>query len=161
MSNYSLSGEVVGAKELKEAFKNAPSLVDQFFKPALNQSAIEIKVGAKNYAPVHTGQLRASINHKEAYRSGDNIVAEVGTDVIHAKSQEYGYKRWIPIAPLKRWAYLKLGNPNLAGAIQRKIAFKGVEGKFFFKKGREDAIGRFESLIRGALTSLTKALATK
>jgi hypothetical protein len=159
-AGYQLSGNVVGAKEMQEAFSRAGAFIFDIFGPALTRTAIEFKQAAKDRAPVNTGQLKGSINHKEAYREGQNIVAEVGTNVIHAKSMEYGFKRWVPLAPLVRWAYLKLGNPGAARAIQRKLAFKGFEGKFFFKNAKIEIAPRWENTVREALSDLNRRLAT-
>jgi hypothetical protein len=159
MADYKLSGEVLGVKEMQAAFSKAGDFIFREFGDALTRTAIEFKQSAKDKAPVYTGQLKGSINHKEAYKEGNNVVAEVGTNVIHAKSMEYGFTRWVPLAPLMRWAKLKFNNPGAARAIQRKLATRGFKGKFYFRDSQKEIAPRFQNYLRSALDNVNRRLA--
>jgi len=87
MSNFSI---VVDDKLVKEAFKKAPEKTKEMMKLSLKQGALEIQNEAKILAPKKTGDLRRSITHKVHGWEW----AEVGTDKVYARIQEYGGKTW-------------------------------------------------------------------
>ena len=82
--------------------------------------------------PVDTGRLKGSI-HISPKMSGYSTYT-IATGVKYAADVEYGTSpRHVDIADLKGWAKRKLGDENLAGAVQQKIAEKGTDAQIFFR----------------------------
>jgi HK97 gp10 family phage protein len=54
---------------------------------------------------------------------------------------EYGtFPHWAPIAPLKEWCRIKLGDESLAYAVQKKIAVKGTPAQPFMEPAMESTL---------------------
>jgi HK97 gp10 family phage protein len=62
---------------------------------AVTKGALKIEAGAKRRAPVDTGYLRESINHRLEF-SEDETVAIIGTNVDYAPHQEFGTEKMPP-----------------------------------------------------------------
>lgn len=95
MSDYSITTEVIGAKELAEALNSIDGYAKSQIEKAINKTAYDIHNAAFLKAPHKTGNLRDSIHVDQdpghlAQVSGDNITAVVGTNVVYARAQEYG-----------------------------------------------------------------------
>lgn len=98
---------------------------------AINETAIDIQASAIDNltdAPsVDTGRLRSSVAI-EIQPGG--LAARVGTDVQHGIYVETGARpHFPPIAAIKPWARRVLGNENLAYAVAKKIAERGIPPK--------------------------------
>jgi hypothetical protein len=160
MSGYLLTGEIVGAKELKQALDKAGSYAIQELGKALIKTALVIEGKAKVEAPINFGPLRASIHSEGPKEYPGNVEARVGTNLNYAEAVEKGSRPHTPpIGPLKLWAKRKLGNENIAYAIQKKIAKTGTKGTFFFKKAKESSQSDFNKYITQALDSIMQFLA--
>jgi len=74
----------------------------------------------------YTGETARSIS-SEYIITGTDFRLTVGPTTPHALYIRTGTKpHWVPIAPLKRWAYWKLGDEDAAYAIQKSIAHHGT-----------------------------------
>lgn len=62
---------------------------------AIGKSAADITRDAKNFAPVDTGNLRASIGY-DTYNQGDEMLAEIGPTASYGLHQEVGTSRMAP-----------------------------------------------------------------
>lgn len=67
-------------------------------RAVLTMIALRVERLARRYAPVDTGRLRNSITHRVRTELGANarVVAEVGTNVEYAASQEFGTRTGVP-----------------------------------------------------------------
>lgn len=85
-----------------------------------------------NKVPVDTGRLKNSININpksqgfSKYTIADGV--KYGVDIEYGTSPHY-----VDIDDLKGWAGRKLGNKDLAGAVQQKIAERGTNAQPFFR----------------------------
>ncbi|MCK5281874.1 MAG: HK97 gp10 family phage protein [Nanoarchaeota archaeon] len=85
-----------------------------------------------NRVPVDTGHLKSSI-HIDPKSQGFNTYT-IATGVKYAVDIEYGTSpHHINLVDLKSWSRRKLGDENLAGAVQQKIAEKGTDAQVFFR----------------------------
>jgi len=102
--------------------------------------------------PRARGELKAS---GSLLRRRDG--ATFGYRAEHARYVEGGTApHWPPIAPLKEWSRIVLGDEDAAYAVQRKIADKGTPAQPFVRPGFEVAVRELERrgverIIRGKL----------
>src|SRR6266478_7285597 len=87
---YVLSADIVGAKELKEAFEKAGGIVLGALSEGLNKTAFAIEADAKTLAPHDTGTLRDSLHTEPARPINLDMEAKVGTNLEYAPYQEFG-----------------------------------------------------------------------
>jgi hypothetical protein len=74
----------------------------------------------------YTGETARSVS-SELTVTGQSFRLTVGPTTPHAIYIRMGTKpHWVPIAPLRRWAYWKLGDENAAYPIQKSIAHHGT-----------------------------------
>lgn len=131
---------VRGFKELRRNMGEAGKAVYPLAKSALNKSAIQIKGRAKNNAPVAFGDLQRSFKHDVK-----GLTATVWSGKEYALYVEKGTRpHFPPVAPLARWAGLKLGDSSLGFVIARSIAKKGTKAQPFFEPAVEDSVGDIE-----------------
>lgn len=120
-----------------EHLKGLEPLIKNVNRDALIYSALKIKTTAKEYAPVDTGILRASISET----SVNNNQIKVVSPVAYAKYQEFGtgiYSGGGYITPKTSrfliWKDRKTGKLIFAKRV------KGVKPKRFFGKAIEDFV---------------------
>lgn len=77
------------ADRLAKAFLRKGTELDTILKVALEEASIIVESKAAQLAPVDTGLLRKSINHRIIERRG-YPVGQVGTNVEYAAFQEFG-----------------------------------------------------------------------
>ena len=132
--------KVEGIEQLIANMGQAGGMVEPLLRTALNRSAIDIKETAKSEAPVAFGKLKGSIKHDVK-----KYEAMVWASEKYAPFVEYGTKpHFPPIAPLERWAQLKLGNSALAWAVAKKIARVGTEAQPFFFPAVRSNVGNIQ-----------------
>lgn len=66
------------------------SAVEARIQKAMGEAALLIERRAKEYAPVDTGTLRASIGHVVNRMGRDTVKAVIGSNVEYAPYQEFG-----------------------------------------------------------------------
>lgn len=157
--SYTLSAEIIGTKELQEAFDKAPNIVASAFKKAIAKSAFAVESKAKELAPIQYGFLRGSIHTQGPDVYKDNVVAVVGTNIKYAPYQEYGtgiYGGSGLITPKKAKVLAWKGRD---GKWHFAKAVKGVKGKFYFKQAKEYAQPIMTKFISDALGEIVSSLA--
>lgn len=77
-------------RELQASLTKAPDVTNKALRDLVRDGAAMINNKAKAYAPVDEGQLRASIHTEGPTGTGATVQAKVGTNVKHAKWQEFG-----------------------------------------------------------------------
>ncbi len=89
-SDYQLSVNIIGAKELKDAISTVNSVARDALLFALNKTAIDLEASARSKAPHRKGGLWNSIHAQPAKVTQTNIEAHVGTNLKYARAQEAG-----------------------------------------------------------------------
>jgi hypothetical protein len=123
--------KVEGLTELIENMGATRTMVKPLIAGTLNQVATQIKYDARNIAPIAFGKLKGGISHTVKKSSLEGIVwskEKYGVFVERGTRPHFP-----PIEPLKRWSALKLGNPNLAWAVAKKIAREGTDAQPFMQ----------------------------
>lgn len=156
--SYELTVDVIGNRELEQAFRDSPSVTKDELSKAIMRTAFRVESRAKANAPVQYGTLRGSINVQGPITSRNNVEAKVGTNVKYAPYQEYGtgiYAGNGMIRPKRArvLAWKKNGKWIFARAV------KGVKGKFYFKKAREESKDDMVSFMQEALGNIISHLA--
>ena len=126
---------------IKQVIKNMPHNIVN----SLNSLATKGFDVIKTNTPRDTGNLLRSEQLQPAIIG--NLCATIKTTLeegkAYARYVELGTKpHWPPRAPIQGWVERRfhvLGTEakSLAFLVSRKIARKGTEGRFFFKKGEE------------------------
>lgn len=75
--------------DLEQAFKLKGIKADSELERAIETASIIVEGDAANLAPVDTGLLRNSINHR-VEKHGSEVVGIVGTAIEYAAVQEFG-----------------------------------------------------------------------
>lgn len=102
--------------------------VKKAFERVLIKSVFKIQELAKRYAPADTGFLRRNIKIIKINNHKYIIVSEAP----YSASMEFGSKpHWTSVENLKTWAKRKLGDENIAYALQKSMAKKGVKRQPF------------------------------
>lgn len=155
-----LEVKVIGDKELKEAFKEAPELIRREIGKAVMRAGYDLESKAKVGAPKNTGQLAGSINTQGPFFVNDDITAKVGTNIKHAPFMEYGTRPHTPpIAALKVWARQKFGNEGVAYAVQKAISRRGTVARKYFADPLENTVKpKLQGFIQEALGNVTREL---
>jgi HK97 gp10 family phage protein len=81
--------------DLKTAFKLYGVKTDDAIGKAIKTCCIIVEGQAALFAPVDTGLLRKSINHR-VRKVKDTFIGEVGTNVEYAPFQEFGTSKMKP-----------------------------------------------------------------
>ena len=115
---------------------------------AIRDAILIIQRGAKQYAPVNTGRLRASIVPEMVVSQRPaSIVGIVGSNVAYAPHVEYGTKpHWPPFGPdtaIERWAELHKTEAIIVAAA---IARRGTKAIRFLGRSVEDNEGRIQMM---------------
>lgn len=85
-----ISAEIRGVEKLWREFERRGVKAQKGIDKALSRAALKVSGDAKRKAPVDSGLLRASIHITPAIRTGDKLVAKVGTNVEYAPYVEFG-----------------------------------------------------------------------
>ena len=127
--------EIEGLEELLKALAKYPKQSDKMLKEALVPGLAMIASDAKKRAPVDFGRLMSSIGEKsdhvyrgelapgilETKKVGSQIVGRVGSAVVYARAQEYGYPpRNLPAHPYMRPA-LKATKDKVVKLFEKSI----------------------------------------
>lgn len=133
-----------GLDELKRNFDEAPEVLGKAAAEAMRKSTELVKIRARRKAGsppiVFTGELARSIEATSTSKKG-KIIARAR----HGAPVEFGTRpHFPPVAPLERWARIKLGKPGLGFVIARKISVKGTKPQPFFEPAAEESIRDIE-----------------
>ena len=158
-SQYVLSVDVIGAKELSAALKSSNPVIMKALTDAINKTALAVERKAKQNAPHLSGGLQGSLHREAAVATRDNVTAKVGTNLIYGRAQEYGFPpgyvfpNW-KSASMQKFAKEKLGNAKLAFVVARGIFQKGMKGKFYLKKAKEDSVREMSTNMQEAMRKI-------
>lgn len=160
MAGYKVAVDVIGAKEMADAFKKAPKEVSGILKGALGKTAALVERKAKNYAPINYGALRGSIHTEGPYVTSLNVEAKVGTNLEYAQYQEYGTgvhgPNHAPIRP-KRARVLAWGKGS-GKPLYFARRVQGTKPKYFMKKSREESIPLLDIALKDASNKIFEVL---
>lgn len=141
-----------GDKELNEALKKTPKLIDKACKQMITKATYMAHTEARKQAPVDKGILRGSID-KRVNKQGIDYVGRVGTDIKYAPYQEFGTgiygKSGQRVRP-RNASHLVFRNKK-TGRIVKARSVKGVKGKFYMRKALahvQDNVDKIYSLGR-------------
>lgn len=94
--------KMTGANQLRANVKQLEANAQRHMTAAIKSAALLVQNDAKEKSPYKTGNLKSSI-HIEMEGSGDETIANVGTNVVYAATQEFGDdSRNIPAQPYLR-----------------------------------------------------------
>ena len=116
--------------ELK-GMDNGENLTNDKLKKVLMKSMFKMEELAIDSAPFDQGLLRAGITLFPQILANKYVLV---SNTNYSASIEYGSRPfYAPIQPLKEWARRKLGDENIAYAVQAKIAKVGITASPFFR----------------------------
>jgi phage gpG-like protein len=159
MSDYSLSVQVIGAKELKDALSSVDGFAKNAIKDAINKTAYSLQRQAVQNAPHKTGTLWGSIHTDSspghlAQVKGNNIEAVVGTNLEYARAQELGTVGMTINVPN--------GRRTKNGGRTKPYSFIGnIKPKYYFQKARDSIKPIFTNNLQDAMKKIVDYLATK
>ena len=157
--SYRVTADLLGVRELNAALAKATTVVNRQLRELVAFGAFSIGSKAKFYAPVRYGQLRASIHTEGPTGSGAAVQSKVGTDVKHAKWQEFGTglygPRRAPITP-KSKPFLVFKTKD--GRWIRTKSVKGTRGRFYFKKAINQTMPQWRDKQREVLSHIFATL---
>ena len=128
---------------------NDPAVLNEPMRGFFTNATLEVQRNVQTFAPVDTGQLRASITTL-VDTAPMPLFGLIGTNLQphYAPDMEYGTPpHYPPIAALIGWAHRHGMNPY---ALQRKIARYGTSPRQFFQKGAQASMGKIDSLLQAA-----------
>jgi hypothetical protein len=157
--SYRLSAQVIGSKELAEAFRRAPRVTAESLSQAIGKTAFRTEFLAKKYAPIDKGNLRGSINTQGPTVANNNVTATVGTNVTYARYQEEGTGVYGPSRQPIRPKNAKVLAWKSGGQWHYARQVKGVKPKRYFRQAREEVPPYFTEQMRWALTLIVSELA--
>lgn len=153
MAKVEYSIETKGIEEAAKLLSEYPEIAYDELVKTMVKVVFQVSSDAREFAPVNMGMLRSKIGgHVKPVggmmRSPQGIVHSGG--VPYALTMEKGRRpgKFPPLAPIRRWCHLVLGNADLAFLVARKIAREGIQGRYFFwrawKKNQEWVSRQFE-----------------
>ena len=122
----------------------------------------DIKRETVKHTPVYTGALKTSIMSMRVESPVGDIVGIVSSPVPYAAAVELGTEpHWVPLAPLVLWAKRKFSLSDKAAEtmaffVQKHIAHSGTKGKFMFRQGLENSLGKLKHHFSAALARTIK-----
>ena len=135
-SRVSLDVEIRGLEETRA--KMEQMVVDLHGKPmleAMRDATLIVQRSAREYAPVDTGRLRASIV-PEVRMAGADVVGVVGTNVKYGPFMELGTRpHWPPLGALETWARR---HGTTAFVVARAIARRGTKARRYLQKALQN-----------------------
>lgn len=121
-------------KKLKDMYAKAPERTTRAIYDALEKTGNKVVENTVNQIKrkklVDSGKLLQSVRTYPL--SGFKQVIEVGAEYA-ASLEEGSAPHYVPIKPLKRWAKRKLGKEFVAYIVQKNIAERGTEGRYYFR----------------------------
>lgn len=148
---------VKGLEELSASFGKARSLIERHVGDGVQESAKIIRDRARRKAAsppiVFQGELGRSLFTKPSGK----LSAVIGSDAKHAPFVEFGTRpHFPPVAPLERWAKVKLGKPGLGFVIAKKIARKGTKAQPYFQPAVDESLQDVHRLIEKAVAQVVR-----
>lgn len=156
-TDYQLSIDVIGAKELKDAIAHVDSVATQAIVNALNKTAYDLERLARSKAPHRKGGLWNSIHTEPAKVTSTNIEAKVGTNLKYAVYQEKGTRAHTVKVVNKRVLYNKDTNTFYG----KSANIPPMSGKFYMKEARDEIKPELTNNLEQATKTIINHLSTK
>jgi len=145
MSDFSF--EIAGLNELMSRLAQAPVIIEQEMKKAIDATAIFAERSARALAPHQTGTLQRSIHASPAVVTSNNVTAKVGTNIKYARAQEYGT------------VGMTINSHSRNGTA---FSYRGnIKPKFYMKQGKEQAMPMRDINLKTAGYNIVKRLGGK
>jgi hypothetical protein len=167
MMNYRI--EIQGLEEFKKALQNAPTNITRHLRKAMDKSVTILVSDIKPEWPIGaTGGARQSIG-SEVKSVGSAIEGKVGSSIKtpypYPLVTELGRRpgKAPPPGALDLWVRRVLRVPpdkvrGVAFLIGRKIARRGIKGKFIFKKALESNTAKIQGYFNQAIERIARDL---
>lgn len=150
--SYTLTTQLVGAKELQAALSQTSTFAKEELTKALNKAANDVQNKAVELAPKQTGALKSSI-HTE-YATPVTLTAKVGTNLVYARAQEYGTVGMNINVPN--------GRRTKNGGRTRPYSFIGnIKPKYYMKQAMENVRANFTNYLQIAASRIVAQMAGK
>lgn len=132
---------------------HGPKIADEELRAAMNASVLQVKGAILPLVPVNQGMLRQGV---QTSITGDafDLRGRIFDPITYALPVEEGTKpHFPPLAPLMRWAQLKLGvsekdSRSVAFLVARAISRRGTKAVRFFAQAWQatqgQVVDRFE-----------------
>jgi len=134
-AEYNLSTE--GVEEAAALLARFPEIAQDEMRRAMTRATVQLASDVKTFTPVYMGMLRSKIGSDVQTIGGAmggvrGMVHSGG--VPYASVVELGRRpgSWPPLAPIRRWCHLVLGDAGAVFVVARKIAMRGTRGVFMF-----------------------------
>jgi len=133
----------------------ADALAQQELLPAIESATLLLHRAVTDKTPVGaTAVARGSIQSSVETVRGrvTSFRGTVMSAAPHILPLEHGSRpHWAPIAPLRRWARVVLGDERLAYAVQWAIARRGTQGAHMFRDAHAEQKGKIERILATAV----------
>lgn len=129
-------------------------------KQTLEVAGTKVQKDAQRAAPVGVSYTTGGVGLRQSITvNADWNRVEIGvlrgTASKYAAAVEFGSKpHFPPIAPIERWAKIKLGQPGLGFLIARKISQKGTKAQPYLVPAFESNVGHTKKIIEEGLQAL-------
>lgn len=155
---------IEGLKDFKRDIEKAAREVDPLLKKAMVKSTALVKGTAKGIVIdkkiQNTGSLRRSIHDRIVMTGRLKGIVNVGER--YGLFVEVGTRpHWPPVAPLEKWARLKLGKKGIGYLIARKISRQGTKAQPFLMPALKRNLGKIEGIFDGVMKRIVKRMAGK
>lgn len=131
------------------------------FRQAMRQATLIVEAGAKRYAPVDTGRLRASIT-SEVRLENNAVLGVVGSNVVYAPYMELGTGTYVgrpryfpPPAALETWAKR---HGFASGYMVARAIYKagGLKPRRFLQRAFEENKARIVQIIGDGVKGIVR-----
>jgi len=133
--DVTVRGEIETRRNLEQA---ARDLHGDAMMDGLRKAALLVERDARRYAPVDTGQLRASITHEVRVEGlgAQTVIGVVGSNVVYAAAMEEGSRpHFPPPGALDAWAERHGVNGFL---VARAISRRGTKARRFLGRAFDE-----------------------
>ncbi len=151
--------------QLQALLRQFPAIAERHLAGAINEGVMLLQREIAEATPTGANQLlRKSIKGETAKSTGGQLLGVVGTALDYAIPVELGTQpHFPPVAPLEDWVVAKLGIERrmahgVAYLIARKIAAKGTQGAFMFKRTVAAQEGYINGLFKAAVAKTVQEL---
>lgn len=145
--------KIEGLEELRNDFKRAGANIDHLLRQAMVRSTTKIKEEAKNNIRMNGTTFQGNLARSITVRESSATRGVVGVGEAYGGAVEFGRRpgKMPPVAPIERWASIKLGAPGAGFVIARKIGRKGTKAQPYmepaFKDNAEYVLDQFETAV--------------
>lgn len=141
-SNSSFSIKIEGLDKLLDNFHAAGVNYQPIFSQAMRNATQKIQNEARNNIRIHGTTFQGNLARSITVREATAYRGQVATSEGYSGAVEFGRRpgKFPPVAPLERWAAIKLGKPGLGFVVARKIKEKGTKEQPYMEPAFRDNI---------------------